>query len=296
MLNAVEITNLEKTYKRFHLDRISLDLPPGYILGLIGPNGAGKTTTLKIMMDMTRAEGGQVKIFGKDHLRHIKEIRNRVGYVGEDLHFYGDKSVDWIGRWIGGFYKHWDINRFQNLVTELGLSQTKKARDLSKGMKVKLALALALSHRPDLLILDEPTAGLDPLVRRQVLEMFRSLSKTDGKTVIISSHITDDITRIADWIVFLIEGRITLAEPKDDLLAKWKRIHYQEGTLDDRIAAALRCRRRQVFGNSGITDNYPALKEILADGMNRQTIKIENINLDDILIASLEGENPCGAF
>ncbi len=294
MLNAVEIMNLEKTYQRFRLDRISLNLPPGHILGLIGPNGAGKTTTLKIMMDMVRAHGGGVKIFGMDHRRHIREIRNRVGYVGEEPHFYGDKSVAWMGHWIGGFYKHWDIDRFQSLVTELGLSRTKKTRDLSKGMKVKLALALALSHRPDLLILDEPTAGLDPVVRRQVLEIFRSLSKADGKTVIISSHITDDITRIADLIVFLIEGRITLAEPKDDLLARWKRIHYQDGALNDRIAAALRCPRRQVFGNSGITDNYPALKEALRDGMNRQAIKIENINLDDILIASLEGENPCG--
>ena len=160
-------------------------------------------------------------------------------------------------------------------------------------MRVKLALTLALSHRPELLILDEPTAGLDPVVRRDVLERLRSLSKSEGRSVIISSHITDDITRIADLIVFLVDGRVVLSEGKDDLLARWKRIHFQEGALEEKNFEQLRCRKSQVFGCSGITDDYPALKPHLAAGMNDRTIKIENLTLDDILIACVKGEDTC---
>jgi len=290
MRNAVEIVELKKTYKKFSLDNVSLELPEGYILGLIGPNGAGKTTTLKIMMDMIRADGGRIRIFGLDHRDHTREIKHRVGYVGEEPQFYGDKSVSWIGKWVSGFYRNWDLNLFETLLTEFGISRTKKAAQLSKGMKVKLSLTLALSHRPELLVLDEPTAGLDPVVRRDVLERLRHLSKSQGRSVIISSHITDDITRIADLIVFLIDGRVVLADSKDDLLARWKRVHFQEDALEKRIAGSLRFRKTQAFGSSGITDDYPSLKRQLAAGVDNRTIKIENLNLDDILIACVKGD------
>jgi ABC-2 type transport system ATP-binding protein len=290
MPNAVEIVDLKKSYKKFCLDEVSLDLPEGYILGLIGPNGAGKTTTLKIMMDMIRADSGRIRIFGMDHRRHTREIKNRIGYVGEEPQFYGDKSVYWTGKWFAGFYRNWDLNLFEQLLTEFGISRSKKAEQLSKGMKVKLSLTLALSHRPELLILDEPTAGLDPVVRREVLERLRHLSKSQGRSVIISSHITDDITRIADLIVFLVDGRVILADSKDDLLARWKRIHFQEDALESRISGSLRCRKTQVFGSSGITDDYPALKRHLAEGVDDQKVKVENLNLDDILIACVKGD------
>jgi ABC-2 type transport system ATP-binding protein len=291
MSKAVEIIDLNKSYKKFQLDSVSMELPQGYILGLIGPNGAGKTTILKIMMDMVRANSGRIRIFDLDHRKHTSEIKHRVGYVGEEPLFYGDKTVSWTGKWISGFYGNWDLNYFEKLLMDFGISRTRKTGQLSKGMKVKLSLALALSHQPELLILDEPTAGLDPVVRRDVLERLRHLSKNQGRSVIISSHITDDITRIADLIVFLIDGRVVLAEGKDDLLAKWKRIHFQEGTLEDGIAASLRSRQKQVFGSSGITDDFPALKPRLTPGLDRQTIKVENLNLDDILISCVKGDD-----
>ncbi|MFA9452385.1 MAG: ABC transporter ATP-binding protein [Candidatus Aminicenantaceae bacterium] len=290
MSHTVDIDDLTKSYKKFRLDSISLKLPEGLILGLIGPNGAGKTTTLKILMDMIRADSGQVRIFGLDHRTHTREIKNRVGYVGEEPQFYGDKSVSWTGGWISRFYRNWDLNLFEKMLTDFGISRTKKTGQLSKGMRVKLSLALALSHRPELLILDEPTAGLDPVVRRDVLERLRHLSKDQGLSVLISSHITDDIARIADLIVFLIDGRVTLAESKDDLLAKWKRIHFQEEALEEGLASSLKCRKTQVFGSSGITDNYPSLKQRLVAGLDSQAIKVENLNLDDILIACVKGD------
>jgi len=293
MSPAVEIDGLTKAYKKFRLDSVSMELPEGLILGLIGPNGAGKTTTLKIMMDMIRADSGRIHIFGLDHHTHTREIKNRVGYVGEEPQFYGDKSVSWTGKWISGFYRNWDLNHFEKLLTDFGISRTKKTGQLSKGMRVKLSLALALSHQPELLILDEPTAGLDPVVRRDVLERLRSLSKSQGRSVIISSHITDDITRIADLIVFLIDGRVVLSESKDDLLAKWKRIHFQEKALNSQIAGSLKCPKSQVFGSSGITVDYPSLKPHLSAGLDNQTIKVENLTLDDILIACVKGDASC---
>jgi ABC-2 type transport system ATP-binding protein len=225
-----------------------------------------------------------------DHRKDRKYLRNRVGYVGEEQYFYGDKTVAWTGKFVSGFFDNWDTNMFQKLLTDFAISRTKKTKELSKGMKVKLSLAIALSHNPELMILDEPTAGLDPVVRRDVLELLRTFPEDDKKSVIISSHITDDITRIADYVAFLIEGKIALSEPKDELLSKWKRIHYKDGALEDRIVETLRSRKAHMFGNSGVTNDYPALKEIIAEGVAREEIKVENVDLDDVLIAFVKGE------
>ncbi|MGD8539788.1 MAG: ABC transporter ATP-binding protein, partial [Candidatus Aminicenantes bacterium] len=286
----VEIDKLRKVYKGFVLDSISLDIPKGSIMGLIGPNGAGKTTTIKILMDMVQPQSGSVRIFGMDHRKNIKHVRNRVGYVGEEHYFYGDKTVTWTEKFVSGFFDNWDTNAFQKLLTDFVISRTKKTRELSKGMKVKLSLAIALSHQPELMILDEPTAGLDPVIRREVLELLRTFPEDGKKSVIISSHITDDITRIADYVAFLVEGKIALTEAKDELLSKWKRIHYKDGALEDRIVNTLTSRKMHMFGNSGVTNDYPALKENLANGMAREEIKVENVDLDDVLIALVKGK------
>jgi ABC-2 type transport system ATP-binding protein len=290
MNNIVEINNLRKVYKGFILDNISLNIPKGSILGLIGPNGAGKTTAIKIMMDMVQAQIGSVRIFGMDHRKHIKHLKNRIGYVGEDQYFYGDKTVAWTGKFVSDFFDNWDINMFQKLLTDFSISRTKKTKELSKGTKVKLSLALALSHNPELMILDEPTAGLDPVIRREVLELLRTFPEDGKKSVIISSHITDDIARVADYVTFLVEGRIALSETKDELLSKWKRIHYKDGALKDSIVSTLTSRKAHMFGNSGVSSDYPALKGTLAEGMAREEIKVENVNLDDVLIALVKGE------
>jgi ABC-2 type transport system ATP-binding protein len=287
--NILEIKNLQKRYKGFVLDGISLDLPQGYILGLIGPNGAGKTTTIKILMNMVKRNGGEVRVFGLDPQRNAKTIKNKVGYLGEEQYFYGNKTVAWTGNFVSAFYDDWDTNTFQSLLTSFGISRTKKTRELSKGMKVRFSLAIALSHNPDLLILDEPTAGLDPVIRREVLELLRKKSKNEGKSVIISSHITDDIMRTADLVVFLIQGKIVLISEKDELLSNWKRIHYKKGALSSDIVNSLTRRKEHAFGSSGVTDRYLEIQDSLVQGITEGVIKIENINLDDILISLVKG-------
>ncbi|MFC2168752.1 ABC transporter ATP-binding protein [Acidobacteriota bacterium] len=290
MDNIVEINKIKKKYKGFLLNNVSLTVPKGRIMGLIGPNGAGKTTTIKILMNMVRANSGNVKIFGMDHVENEKTIKNRIGYVGEDQYYYGDKTVAWTGNFVSSFFDQWDKNRFQKYISEFEISRTKNISELSKGMKVKFSLALALSHNPDLILLDEPTAGLDPIIRREVLEILRGLTVDDNKSAIISSHITDDISRIADYVTFLIEGKIKLSGAKDELLSHWKRIHYKEGALDKGFIETLRNRKKHMFGHAGVTDSYLEVKDFLVRGITEETVKIENVSLDDILIACVEGE------
>lgn len=217
-----------------------------------------------------------MKIFGLDHIKNEKAIKNRIGYVGEDQFYYGDKTVAWTGNFVSGFFDHWDKNKFQKFLTDFAISRTKKISELSKGMKVKFSLAIALSHNPDLILLDEPTAGLDPIIRREVLEILRGLAVDENKSVIISSHITDDISRIADYVTFLIDGKIKLSGAKDEILSLWKRIHYKEGALDKDIINSLKNRKKHMFGQSGVTDSYLELKDSLSRGLAEETVKLEN--------------------
>ena len=286
----LEIKNLTKRYKEFTLDSISLCLEPGYIMGLIGPNGAGKTTTIKLLMNLLRADEGEVSVFGKPYRGHEKAIKDSVGYVGEEQYFYEDRTVAWTGRFVSRFYRKWDTNAFSAFLAEFGLSGTKTVKELSKGMRVKLSLAIALSHNPRLIVLDEPTAGLDPVVRRDVLELLQRVTVDDDeKSVIISSHITDDIERIADTVTYLIDGRIALDGAKDDLLEDWKKIHYREGSLDEGVAANLLMVERNMFGSSGVTRDYRAIRENLKDRVSQDDVRIENMGLDDILITFVRG-------
>jgi len=288
--NILTVRNLKKEYVEFVLDSISWDVPKGYIMGLIGPNGAGKTTTIKLIMNLINADCGEIEVFGLDHSRNEKEVKNRIGYVGEEQYFYELRSPDWTGKFVGRFYKNWDQNKFLKLLEEFQIPKKKMIRKLSKGMKVKLSFALALSHNPELIILDEPTAGLDPVVRRDILDFLQDVTQDGSKSVIISSHITSDIARIADYITYMINGRIALTAAKDDLLANWKKIHFTPGSLDERIIRTLEKVEHHMFGSSSFTKKYPEIKDTLEKGIASGDIKVENVGLDDILISLVKGK------
>lgn len=283
--NLLTVKDLRKEYKEFTLADVSFNLPAGHIMGIIGPNGAGKTTTIKLIMNFIKADGGEIDIFGLNHQKDEKEIKNRIGYVGEEQYFYQNKTVAWTGNFVAQFYKNWDNSKFNEFLEDFKLSRTKKVKELSRGMKVKLSFAIALSHNPDMLILDEPTSGLDPVIRREILDLLTAISREGNKSVLISSHITGDLARIADIITFMINGRITLSKEKDELLANWKRIHYKKGALDDRIIASLEHVQEHSFGSSGMTGDYLKIKDSLTTGIAKEDIKVENVNLDDILIS-----------
>jgi ABC-2 type transport system ATP-binding protein len=182
--HLLTLTDIRKSYSEFTLNSVSLNVPKGYIIGLIGPNGAGKSTTIKIIMNLIHADSSQVDVFGLSHATHEKEIKNRIAYVGEQEYFYDNKTVDWTGRFVAQYYTRWDENRFGDLLSQFKISRTKKVKDLSKGMGVKLALAIALSHHTEPIVRDEPTSGLDPIVRREVLDMIMSLTENENKFVV----------------------------------------------------------------------------------------------------------------
>jgi ABC-2 type transport system ATP-binding protein len=290
MAPTLKIENLCKNYKDFKLENVSFTLPAGTILGIIGPNGAGKTTTIKLLMNMIKSDGGDIRIFSMAYPEDEKEIKERIGYVGEEQTYYANKTVTWMAEYVSSFYKRWDTNMFQKLLTEFAISRTKKTAQLSKGQKVKFALSLALSHNPDLAILDEPTAGLDPIVRRDVLTILRRFTEGGEKSVIISSHITDDIARTADYILYMINGRVALLGSKDDLLADWKWIHYRKGSLPESLVKSLYKVKDHMFGSEGLTDSFQSIRAELTAGLETKDIKVKNARLDDILIALDDGE------
>jgi ABC-2 type transport system ATP-binding protein len=290
MENILEINKLRKEYPEFVLDNIDWNVPKGYVMGLIGPNGAGKTTTIKLIMNLIESDGGRVKVFGLDNIQNEKLIKNKIGYVGEEQYFYENQSSRWTGEFVSHFYDRWDKERYQSLLEQFEIPPKKKIKKFSKGMKVKLSLAIALSHNPELIMLDEPTSGLDPIIRRDVIDFLKTFTEANDKTVILSSHITDDISRIADYITYMIDGRIVMIESKDELLSNWKKIHFTPGALDISVADKLENVESHMFGSSGLTRNYPAIQEALAPGLASSDIKVESVGLDDILIALVKGD------
>ena len=221
MDNAIEITGLRKEYKGFVLDDVSFAVPRGYIMGLIGPNGAGKTTIVKLIMNLIRRRAGEIRVFGLENRRHEREIKARIGFVYDVPLFPEDLRLETIASAVSAFYERWNERRFLALMEEFGLSPRQVFKKLSHGMKMKFSLALALAHDADLILMDEPTAGLDPVFRFELLGKLRALIQDERKTVLFSSHITSDLERVADFVTFIHKGRIVFSAAKDEVLATW---------------------------------------------------------------------------
>jgi len=290
MEHILEINKLRKEYPEFVLNDIDWNVLKGYVMGLIGPNGAGKTTTIKLIMNLTEFGGGQVKVFGLDNIQNEKQIKNKIGYVGEEQYFYDHKSAAWTGEFVSHFYDKWDGEKYQSLLGQFDIPPKKRIKKFSKGMKGKLSLAIALSHNPELIMLDEPTSGLDPINRREVIDFLKTFTEENDKTVILSSHITDDIARIADYITYMINGRIVMTKSKDELLTNWKKVHFTPQSLEKSIVDKLESVESHMFGSSGLTKNYPEIQDALAPGLASGDIKVESVGLDDILIALVKGD------
>ena len=198
--NVLEIRELSKDYGDFVLDRVSFALPRGVIMGLIGEKGAGKSTTINCILNETQKSDGQVLIFGKDHIADEIEIKDKLGVVFDENHFPDIFTPEEIGKFMCGIYSGWDWQLYHQHLEKFELPKNKKIKDFSKGMKVKLAFAVALSHNAELLILDEATSGLDPIIRDDVLDMLIDFVQNEKHSVLVSSHITSDLEKVADYI------------------------------------------------------------------------------------------------
>ena len=217
-MNNIEVKDLSKKYAGFSLDKISFNVPSGMVVGLIGENGAGKTTTIKAILNIINSEGA-VKIFGKDIKTYEKEIKKDLGVVLDDSFLSAYLTPKHINLVMKDFYQTWDENKYNDLLKQFGLPTDKLVKDFSSGMKMKLKIAVAISHNPKLLILDEPTSGLDPIVRSEILDIFRKyIEEDESRSILLSTHITTDLEHISDYIVFIDKGKMVLNVPTLELL------------------------------------------------------------------------------
>jgi ABC-2 type transport system ATP-binding protein len=284
------VDHLIKYYDDFTLGPISFEVPGGCVVGIFGPNGAGKTTLLKLLFRQIVPHGGSTEILGNTFEEKEKLLKNAVGYVPQEPTFYWNKSVSWTARFVSKFYDEWDGAKFHHFLDHFKINPLKKAENLSRGQKTLLSIAMALSHGPRILILDEPTAGLDMMIRRNLLSHIRRFASTEECGVIIASHFTDGLDDICDYITFMTRGEIVLQDGKDELLDRWKWIHFKEGSLPASLEEQLIGIEKHPFHNSGLTGDFPMIHSELAKGISSGDIRLENANLDDILIALLKGE------
>ena len=221
MENNIELQNVSKKYKDFELKNISFNVPQGCIVGLIGENGAGKTTTIKSILNITKSEG-TVKIFGKDIKKNEKEIKEETGVVLDDSFLSEYLTAKQVNSIMKEFYKNWDEEKYSSFLKQFDLPINKLIKDFSSGMKMKLKIATAISHNPKLLILDEPTSGLDPVVRNEILDIFRKyIEEDETRSILLSTHITTDLEHLSDYIVFIEKGKLIFNLPTDELLESY---------------------------------------------------------------------------
>ena len=221
MENILEVKNLCKKYNGFELKNINIELPKGMIMGLIGENGAGKTTTIKAMLNLISSDNGEIKIFGLDNKQNEKAIKEDIGAVLDDSFLSEYLNPKEINKIMKNIYKNWDEKLYFKYIEDFKLPKDKISKEYSSGMKMKLKIAVALSHHPKLLILDEPTSGLDPVARNEILDIFQEFIQDEKKGIFVSSHITSDLEHIADYITFINNGEIVISKTRDELLEKY---------------------------------------------------------------------------
>ena len=268
-MNALEIRSLQKHRKGFSLDGINLTLPAGCIMGLIGENGAGKTTTIKLMLDMIRKDGGTVRILGKDSAEISKED---IGVVLDEVGLPTCLTACQVDKIMSKAYTQWSSDEFFAYLKRLNVPENKAFSALSRGMKMKLGIACALSHKAKLLILDEATSGLDPAVRDEVIDILLDFTRDEEHSVLISSHIVSDLEKICDYIAFLHKGRLMLCEEKDRLYEQYGIIHCDEKTLSAIEPSAVIGKRVSAFGVEAIVR-----RDTVPEGVSIAPVGIEEL-------------------
>ena len=233
MNELLQVENLSKDFGGFALRQVSFALPKGYIMGLIGPNGSGKTTTIKLILNMLRPSGGEIRLLGQDSVTGGREARAQVGVVFDSNCFCAQWTAAQAGRAVSGFYPNWDGRRFSRMLERFSIAPGKRVKELSKGMQMKLMLACAFSHDAKLLILDEPTGGLDPVSREELLELLAEYIEDGEHSVLFSTHITQDLERVADFITYLNGGELFYTGGKDEFLEMFRLVKGGTGQLTD---------------------------------------------------------------
>ncbi|PFK37832.1 sodium ABC transporter ATP-binding protein [Bacillus cereus] len=281
MKNIVELHNVSKAFQGFSIEQLNLQIKKGFVTGFIGANGAGKSTTIKLMMNLLKPDAGEIKIFGLDYASHEKEIKERIGFVFDSNVFYEGLNLKDIKRMVAPAYKNWDEAVFKQYVEQFELPMNKAIKTFSKGMQMKASLALALSHHAELIIMDEPTAGLDPIFRRELLNLLHELMLDGNRTIFFSTHITTDLDRIADFIAFLKKGKLIFNQSIHEVEENYALVKGNTDLLDRDTEKAFMHIHRAPTGFEALTNNVAEIKQIFGN-----EVMIERASLEDIMYYS----------
>ncbi len=276
--NAIEIKGLTVKYDGFTLDNISFDVPKGSIMGFIGQNGAGKTTTIKSLLNIIKPDSGDIKMLGMDNVSNEVAIKEQIAAVFDELPFHDQLNAHQLDIILKNVYKEWDSQVYKNYLDRLQLPSKRKIGELSKGMKMKLQIATALSHNAKLLIMDEATTGLDPVVRNEVLDIFMEYLQDENHSILMSSHITTDLEKVADSVTFIHRGNLLLTGYKDEILEnhgvmKCSKSDYRNIDPEDVVSTRL-----SDFGAEVMISDKASIADKYSD------IAVDNTTLEDIML------------
>lgn len=275
----LELNNVNKEFfEGFSIKNLSFKLEPGYIMGFIGPNGSGKSTTIKMIMNLLRVDSGDIKIFGKDHKKDEVAIKDRIGFVYDESYFYENLTIEEMKNMIAPFYTQWNEDTFNNYMKIFGLKPDYVIKKLSKGMKMQFSIALALSHNADLIIMDEPTAGLDPIIRREVLDILYNVIQDEEKSIFFSTHITTDLEKIADYITYIKNGKLVFSKSMEDTMESYALVKGGPDQLNENIRKVLIGVRETNVGFEALTENPNAIRTMVGEDL-----LIERPTLEDIM-------------
>ena len=284
MENILEVKNLCKKYNGFELKDVNITLPKGMIMGFIGENGAGKTTTIKAILDIIKNYTGDIKIFGLDNRKEDKKIKEDIGVVLDDMFFPEILTANDINTVMKNIYKNWDSQLYFKYLNEFTLPNNKPIKTLSKGMRKKLEIVTAISHHPKLLILDEPTAGLDPIARNEVIDIFQDFIQNEECSIFISTHITTDLEHIADYITFINNGKIILSKNREELLEEYGILKCSQEEFE-------KIDKKDIIKYKKNKYQYDVLIENRKEFNKKYKVNtIDKITLEELMILMIKGE------
>lgn len=280
---ALKLTNITKKYDDFILDNVSFNVPKGNIVGLIGENGAGKSTTLNSILDIIERDSGNVFILDSEKNKISNATREKIGVVFDGNNFPEDLTPQKLNNVLKAIYSNWEEQKFYELLEKFSLPKNKKIKMFSKGMKMKLSISVALSHKAQLLILDEATSGLDPVVRDDILDILLDFVQEENNSILMSSHITSDLEKIADYIIFIHKGKVIFEETKDNLIYNYGIMKCKLKEFNDIEKKDIIRYRKMDYGYEILIKNKKELEK------KYPNVIMDNIKIEDIMLMYVKG-------
>ena len=280
-MNAIQLSHINKSFGDFAIHDLCLEVPSGTICGLVGENGAGKSTTIRLLMGALRPDSGSARVLGTDvSSPDFRAVKADIGVVLDEAYFPESLNAVQVGRIMAGTYRRWDQGRYDGYLKRFDLPLKKQFKDFSRGMRMKLAIAVALSHQPKLLVLDEATAGLDPIVRDEVLDLFNEFTREEDHSILISSHILSDLEKLCDYIAFLHKGDLLFCEEKDRLLEEYGIFEDSRENLDCLMPEAVVAREETRYGG---------VRALVKRDLAPAGFRMEKPSVEDVVLFLVKG-------